>query len=484
MSSRVPTLRPYQSSDLDRIHQSYTDGAHAPLYTAPTGSGKTVVGTQAIRHAQGRVVVLVHRDEILGQTSRALSTLGTQHGVIAPGYPETSDRVQLASVMTLVRRLHWLERSPPNLMVLDEAHHATAVTWQRIIAAAPDARLLGLTATPRRLDGKPLDDIFDQLIVGPSIATLVEQGWLAPVTVFTPPRSPDLSRVQVRAGDYAVDQLSDVMSSGMIVTGAVDEYERLCRDAPGIVFAVDIRHSRLVADAFARRGYRAAHIDGDTPRPQRRELIDAIANGRLDLLCNCGLISEGLDVPGVVATILLRPTRSLALYLQMIGRALRPGKPRAFVLDHAGNVYRHGLPTAARKWTLHGRQQQSDDEASLLRCPACGAMNQRGAETCEHCGAELPRPQRQPRVEVAARRLVEAVEAPLRDADLADLRYRDCLQWATDEQGHLVAERLQRIARARGYSDGWVWHLKGRPWGEVWQETMRWRAKQQQGARA
>jgi superfamily II DNA or RNA helicase len=161
------------------------------------------------------------------------------------------------------------------------------------------------------------------------------------------------------------------MSKGIIITGAVDEYERLCPEAPAIVFAVDIAHSKLVAAAFVKRGYHAEHVDGETPRQLRRELIAALDNRDIDILCNCGLISEGLDVPGVEAAILLRPTKSLALYLQMVGRALRPGKQLAYVLDHAGNVYRHGLPTARRYWTLHGKQQVEDDDpaSSLIRCP-------------------------------------------------------------------------------------------------------------------
>ena len=237
--------------------------------------------------------------------------------------------------------------------------------------------------------------------------------------MFCPPNSPDLSRVQIRAGDYAVEQLSDIMSGGMIVDGAVTEYERLCAGAPAIAFCVDIKHSKLVAEAFRRAGYRAEHVDGTTPRRARRELIAALDNGDLDILSNCGLISEGLDVPGVVAAILLRPTRSLALYLQMVGRALRPGKPMAHVLDHAGNTYRHGLPTARRYWSLHGRQQPDGAADGLVRCPHCGAMNERGTEVCENCGAQLGGGQRREREVVRGRALAEAIETPETDAALA-----------------------------------------------------------------
>jgi superfamily II DNA or RNA helicase len=479
-----PSLRPYQRHDLDRIEAEFNGGIHRVCYQAPTGSGKTVLFADLIRqvaHDWGEpALVLTHKDEIMQQVSESLHDLDLRHGIIAPGYPETPHRVQVASVMTLVRRLDRLRRHPPSLAVIDETHHAKADTWERIISVLPrDTMLLGVTATPRRLDGKPLDDIFQKLIIGPSIAQLIDDGYLAPCTVFTPPTGPDLSRVQIRAGDYRVEQLAEVMADGIIVSSAVDEYVRLCSGAPGIAFCVNIAHSQLVAQAFIRRGFRAAHVDGDTPRQQRRELIAALGSGDLDVLCNCGLISEGLDVPGVVAAILLRPTRSLSLYLQMVGRALRPaeGKELAYVLDHAGNVLRHGLPTARRRWTLHGKQQPDGAADSLMRCPHCGAVNERTDEFCTHCGGELHQ-RREPKIEITGPRLVEAVEAPISDADLHDMTYRAALRWAADDLGYLRPERLQRIARARGFKDGWVWHLRDKHWEQVWQETLRWRQQQ------
>lgn len=477
-----PPLWPYQISDLKKINEAFRCHHRGVLYQAPTGSGKTVVGAEFIKHQlDDRILVLGHRDEIVLQLSAALARLEIEHGIIAPGYPETADRVQVASVMTLSRRLHRLDPKP-TLLVIDEAHHAAAKTWRTIITALPDTDILGMTATPRRLDGKPLDDIFDELVLGPTIAELVDDGFLAPVTIFAPTHSPDLKAVKIRAGDFAVDQLATVMSNEMIVGGAVQEYERLCPEAPAIAFCVDIAHSRLVAGAFQRRGWRAAHLDGETPRTERRRLIAALGAGTIDIICNCGLISEGLDVPGVVTAILLRPTKSLALYLQMVGRALRPapGKEQAFVLDHAGNVYRHGLPTARRRWSLHGRQIDDSAVDQLFRCRECGAINDRSAEECAYCGAPLHR-HRAPRVEVAGGRLAEAIEVPVTDADLADMTYRGALRWAADKDGRLLAARLERIARARGFKPGWVFNHQGRLLDHVLEDFDRWRKRQDAG---
>jgi DNA repair protein RadD len=420
----------------------------------------------------------VHRDEILQQTSAKLRDFGVRHGIIAAGYDESDHNVQVASVMSLARRLDRWREWAPTLIVIDEAHHAAADTWKRILAAFPDADLLGLTATPRRLDGKPLDEFFDELIVGPPIGDLIDGGYLSAVTVFTPPRQPNLSKVKIRAGDYAVDQLSQVMSGGMIINGAVEEYQRLCAGAPAIAFCVDIAHSKLVANAFRRRKWRAEHVDGDTPRQERRDLIAALDNGEIDVLTNCALISEGLDVPGVEAAILLRPTRSLALYLQMVGRALRPGKDLAYVLDHSGNVYRHGLPTARRRWTLRERQKADGAAKGLIRCPHCGAMNERGATKCEHCGEPLGGRQQRQRVVAPGQRLAEAVQAPISDADLAAMSARDRFKWAAGPDGKLIRERLERIARAKGYEPFWVRCQIGSTWEQAYERMLQWRERQ------
>jgi superfamily II DNA or RNA helicase len=220
MNERRPRLRPYQVDDLRKIEEAFERNGRI-CYQAPTGSGKTVLATEFLsRQRDDRILILAHRDEILQQIDGELKKLGIRHGIVAPDYPETKDRVQVASVMTVVRRLDRI--MPPTLIWIDEAHHAAAETWLRIFAAWPKADLLGTTATPRRLDGKPLDDIFDELVIGPSIARLIDDGWLAPCTVFVPARGPDLSKVEIRAGDYAIDQLSTAMSNSIIVGSAVE----------------------------------------------------------------------------------------------------------------------------------------------------------------------------------------------------------------------------------------------------------------------
>jgi superfamily II DNA or RNA helicase len=444
-------LRPYQEQGVAEIRARYAAGARRVLYQAPTGSGKTILFTYVVSGAVARgnaVTILGHRDEIVRQISDALAGLGVEHGIIAAGYPASATSVQVASVATLTRR-----SSPavPDLLVIDEAHHAVASTWRRVTEAAPEAKILGVSATPERLDGAGLGDIFDTLVIGPPTAELIEAGYLSRFAAFMPARLPDLTGVRTRAGDYAPEALSRVMSKGVIIGSAVDEYARICPGAPAIAFCVDREHSRLVADRFRERGYRAEHVDGETPIDERRALITALGNGGLDVLANCGLISEGLDVPGVVAAILLRPTKSLALYLQQVGRALRPapGKARAIILDHVGLSLRFGLPDAPRRWSLDGRAAAHDGEAPVRRCPACGAVIPLAAYECSECGAPL---RGHGHTETASE-LIEADRELIEIGRLRAMSYGRAVAWAGTSEA-----RLRLVARARGYKRGWIFH--------------------------
>jgi superfamily II DNA or RNA helicase len=444
-----PELRDYQARDVTHIRAAYADGAQRVLYQAPTGSGKTVLFAFIVAAAAARgnrVVILGHRQEIVDQIDAALTEIGVAHGIIAAGHPENPDAlVHVASVATLVRRLDRLHDI--DLIVPDEAHHAVAGMWRKILAAAPHARVLGVTATPERLDGKGLGDVFETLVLGPTVAELIEADYLSRFTTYAPARPPDLSGVRTRMSDYAIEQLGQLMSDQVVIGSAVEDYTRLCPGAPAIAFCVDIQHSKLVAARFAAAGYRAAHVDGETDREERRRLIHALGTGEIQVVANCGLISEGLDVPAVEAAILLRPTKSLALYLQQAGRALRPaaGKARAFILDHAGNAYRFGLVDAPRAWSLDGRTNNKAGAPAVCRCKACGAINSISAIKCKACGALLREPP-PPQVEVRSGPLIEI------DA-LRAMNYGQALRWAGDSR-----ERLHLVAHARGYKPGWVYH--------------------------
>jgi superfamily II DNA or RNA helicase len=432
------------------MRRAYGAGARRICYQLPTGGGKTIVFSFVVSSAVQRgkrVLILGHRQEIVDQISSALTDMGVSHGIIAPGYPATIWPVQVASVATFTRRLD--PSAPPfDLIVIDECHHATAASWRAILAAYPEAKLLGVSATPVRLDGKGLDDIFDQMIIGPDVATLTDGGYLVPSTFFTPLRLPNLAQVRSRAGDYALDQLSAKMSERSLIDRAVKDYKQRCAGIPAVAFGVDRQHSEKIAEAFREAGLKSAYVDGETSKDERKRRIAALGTGELDVLANCGLISEGVDIPAIGAAVLLRPTQSLGLFLQQVGRTLRPapGKSRAIILDHAGNCLRHGLPDTPRQWTLGASKSKIKERHDLRRCEACGAVN-RPAPFCSNCGAP-PKPATSGSLEL----WLELTATPGLAQELRRMTYAEIVAWADTPVRARIAEMV------RGFKRGWAWH--------------------------
>ena len=453
----APTLRQYQADGVDQIRAAMRKGARRVLYQLPTGGGKTIVFSHVLASAAqrgSRVLVLTHRAEILAQVETAVAMADVAYGKIAAGVDELDAKVQLASVDTLARskRLErWRNRF--DLVVVDEAHHAVSPTWARVLESQPRAAILGVTATPERLDGKGLGEIFDAMVIGPSVAALTPT-WLTPAVVFEPTSAPDLSSARIRAGDYAIEDMRAAVD-GIVVGAAVSEYARLCAGVSTVVFCIDRAHSEEVAQRFREAGWRAEHVDGETPASDRRSAIAGLADGSVQVLCNCGLISEGVDVPNIGAAILLRPTASLALYLQQVGRALRPspGKDRAIILDFAGNTARHGLPDdEKREWSLDSkptRQRERPDGPRLRRCGSCSALNRASAHSCANCGGDLRTPKERREIEVA----LEQAKRREEEDQVAMLPRYAQLDWAGGDEG-----RLRTIARINGYKDRWVYY--------------------------
>ena len=389
--------------------------------------------------------------ELIRQVEAALELVDVAYGVIAPGFPDVEAPVQVASVQTLVRP-HRLDqwRDKFDLIVVDEAHHAVAAAWSKVFASQPQARMLGVTATPERLDGRGLGEIFDSMVIGPSTAEVIAAGWLSRFAVYEP-IAPDLSEARIRAGDFAVEDIRSAIG-GVVIQSAVDEYKRRCMGTPAVAFCVDLARSEAVTERFREAGVRAQHVDGETPPAERPAGIAALGSGDLDVITNCGLISEGVDVPAIGAAVLLRPTASLALYLQQVGRVLRPapGKDRSIIFDFSGNVVRQGMPGAPREWSLYAkprRQREHADGLRLLRCDACGALNRADAHACSECGVDLRTPKERVEVEIA----LQEARRDLEDS-LVRMPFREQKQWAGADEG-----RLGTVARVNGYRPGWVY---------------------------
>jgi len=279
-------------------------------------------------------------------------------------------------------------------ILVHNCHHAIAGSWRRVVERFASARVLGVTATPERLDGKGLRDVFSDLVRGPEVRDLVRDGHLSAPLYYAPPQHIDMASVQLRRGDYDQKGLESVMDAPKITGDAVDHYRRICAGKPAVVFCVSIAHAEHVAEEFRRAGFRAATIDGTLSPEDRRDRVRSLGNGRLQVLTSCEIINEGFDLPIVSVGILLRPTQSLGLHLQQIGRVLRPapGKDRAVILDHAGNLARHGLAEDIRDWSLDGAEKRkkkakAEDTIKTRQCPECFACHP-WAASCQECGYE------------------------------------------------------------------------------------------------
>jgi superfamily II DNA or RNA helicase len=458
----APILRDYQTNAVEQLRDAFKAGKRAPLLVLATGGGKTVVFSEIARAASARgnrVLILVHRAEILKQCSRALRNAGTEHGIIAAGSEPTTHTVQLASVFTAARRTERM--TAPDLIVIDEAHHAAAGSWAKIIAAFPTARIVGVTATPERLDGRGLGvqngGFFDAMIQPIKTSDLVARGFLAKPRIFASASDFDTSNVRRIGGDFNAADLETVANRREIIGDIVAHYSRVCPNEPAIAFAVSIAHAQAIAAQFVAAGYRSEVIEGAQDDATRQRLVNSLASGALHVLVSCDLISEGFDVPVVRAAILARPTASLGLALQQMGRALRPapGKPDAIILDHAGNVKRHGFPDDDREWSLdagrRARARDADaDGPQIKQCPSCYAMNRAHVHACGECGHVFVVQSRE--VEQVAGTLIEMTPEMI-------ARERAKRELKREVQIARTREQLQAIATRRGYSPRWVDHI-------------------------
>jgi superfamily II DNA or RNA helicase len=465
MSADAPTLWPFQDHWIGQIRAAF-GRCRRVLGVSPTGSGKGVMlawlAMTVATHGK-RILILGHRQEIVDQISGALDRFAVPHGIIAAGQPETAAPVQIAMVLSLANRLA-THAGAFDLVFADESHHSVAKTWRRILEAFPAAYVLGVTASPLRLDGQPLQDLYDELVVGPSVAELVAGGFLAPAVTFAAPVSPDLSGIRTRLGDFEQSALAARMMSSTLIGDAVEHYRKLSPQLPGLAYCVSIAHSEATAEAFNVGGYKTVHIDGETPKEERRAAIKALAEGRLDLITNCGLFSEGVDVPLLGLVIMLRPTQSLGLYLQMVGRALRigGGKRRALILDHAGNWERHGLYDFPHQWSLEGRPK-TDAAVLVRRCPSCNAVIPLRAEECPECGHVFVHRLAPPRIPQTAPGQLERIDDErwlLVQTRGGTLPYRRLLDWINgDADPGERAVRAERARRVNNYHRGWKRHV-------------------------
>ena len=411
-------LRPYQAKAKEDIYDAWDQGFVNALAVLPTGAGKTVLFSEIIKEHRGASCAIAHRQELVSQISLALARDKVRHRIIGPksvvklcvnlhmlelgaSYYDPSSTCAVAGVDTLVRRGDelngWLESV--TLCVQDEAHHVLESNkWGTAFKMFPNAKGLGVTATPLRADGKGLgrhvDGLFDTMVEGPGMRDLIEMGFLTEYRVFAP--TSDFVRPGAEAigttGDFSHVKLKAAVKKSHIVGDVVTHYQRIAPGKLGVTFTDSVETATEIAAQFNAAGVPAAVVSAKTPDAERIAILRRFKNRELLQLVNVDLFGEGFDLPAIEVVSMARATESYALYVQQFGRALRllDGKLFALIIDHVGNVERHGLPDARREWTLDRREKRGKSKASdaipVRACPACTAVYERIYNACPFCG--------------------------------------------------------------------------------------------------
>lgn len=428
-------LRDYQQAALAALKAAL---ARNPLLAAPCGAGKTEIAARIVADLGLRTIWVAHRIELVDQAAERLRAAGLDVGLLVAGGAVPGNRVVVASVQTAIRR-----RLPAfGLAIHDEAQHCRSSGWEALARRLGGAAHVGLTATPYRLDGRPLGALFGALVVAAQPRELVATGVLARPRVYAAATPP--ARFHVRAGDFAANEVEAAVNRPGLVADVVRTWLRLGEGRRTVAFAASVAHSQALVARFQAAGVAAAHLDGELATEERAAVLRAWRAGSTRVVANCALVAEGFDLPEIGAAILARPTASLALHVQQCGRALRsaPGKIDALILDHAGNVARLGWPTQDVPATLEGgvEQESRNKLPALRRCPACLAVAEGAPAVCPECGRAYP-----VKVVVPRERAGELVEAVPFEAHRA---FWDALE----------AERLRA-----GYAEGWsAWRYKAR----------------------
>ncbi len=351
-------LRAYQKEGITKIFEAWNPkglNLMKVLFQMPTGTGKTTVFSEIVRKAQEKnkkVLLVVHRTELVEQIKDRLASFGVDAGIITAGIkPEPIKAIQVATIQTLSRR----EYPNADIVIIDECHHSKADTYKKLWSIYPEARFLGVTATPVRINGDGFSDLYDILIPLGKLSYFIQEGYLARIKHLVC-GIPDVSKIKQVRRDYDLQMLKNVMLDNSVMANLVDSYKKFADGKKTIVFAVDIEHSKSIVEKYIEAGIEAVHIDASTPKQERKEKLNQFRNGTVKILSNVDIVSEGFDVPDCEAVQLARPTKSLVLYLQQVGRCMRPleGKEFGIVLDNAGLWLEHGISYIDREWSLEG----------------------------------------------------------------------------------------------------------------------------------
>ena len=438
------TLRDYQTDIFSKATEAFIGGAKGICCVLPCRSGKSYIMARMIKGAKGNVLVLAHRHTLINQHKELLESLDV-----------LTDKVRVESVFTEASRLGEHKPTDVDLIIIDEAHLSEAKSYKKVCEYYNCRRVL-FTATPARLDGKPLT-LADTLITGITAKTLIGMGAISDYDYYAPDLNIDTDKVDMVAGEYNNGQLSDLMCQTAIYGDILKYYRQLGENRQAIAYCTSVKHSEQTAEMFNENGISAISIDGSMSQKERNKRMDMFRSGKVQILCNCNLISEGVTLPNASVALLLRPTMSLPLFIQQACRVLTPveGK-KAVIIDYVNNVQRHGLPTENHEWslskTVEKRKQHNDDGTlSIRQCENCFRCF-KTANKCPYCGYEY---------QVKGRELKAVKDVELKQIQAIEREEQEKKKkYARMEVGQCrTIEDLQKIAKERGYAQGWVWQM-------------------------
>lgn len=412
------------------------------LLVAVTAWGKTTTLSFMVNKAQEREFssfFVVHKRELLRQVIEAFKEAGIDFGVIAAGYPEENKRVQIVMIQSLARRTFVV----PDMIIIDEAHRSTAKSYDKLFQL--DAHIIGLSATPQRTDGRGLGDRFDVIVEGPQVAECIKLGLIAPFKYYAP-SSISMKGVRKQGGDYAPADIEKVFEKSTIVGDSVRDYKELTPGKRMLVFCYSVKHAKDVCERFRQGGVSAAHVDGGMLDKEREKILNDFKLGNILVITSCDLLLEGIDIRNVEVIDQQRPTDSLIVYGQSIGRGFRlfPGKTHLIIFDRVGNYLRHGLPDTPRIWSLDSKPKRKSKVKSIptRRCKECFAVSPGGTSHCVDCHIAFP---------------IEPVTVREVGGEMKELTIFEKKVKRMEVGKAKTRAELEHIAKERGYKPGWVW---------------------------
>lgn len=365
-------LRPYQKEMKHKVYTEW-DSVDNVMLQMPTGTGKTIVFCSIVNDifnwclknsTRSHILIIAHRKELIEQASKKLTFRNISHGIIQGSRTQFLDRtVQVASIQTFMAKRTYdkVRKIPFDFIIIDEAHHSMAPSYQNLWEMYPNSKKLGVTATPWRMNHSGFTALYNKLVFSKPISWFIDKGYLANYDYYSVAANSDIQR-KVNSidkfgtdGDFLESELSDLFDTGHIRAELYKSYEQLVKGKKGIIYAIDRRHAANIKNLYSSKGVNIGMIDGTTPKEERNSMIESFRSGSLQVIVNVNIFSEGFDCPDIEFVQLARPTKSLAMFLQQIGRALRPSrnKEKAFILDNVGLYNRFGTPEANRQWRHH-----------------------------------------------------------------------------------------------------------------------------------